>query len=271
MPFPGLTGYFRRTTHSIMVKSKANLEIEIKLRVTDVPALRIRLKQLGARVVTPRTYESNTLYDTPKKDLARCGQLIRIRAEQPSSPTARKTRALPTKALLTYKGPPPKSGMTLRQANDEPRGKSRYKVREEIEIAVSDGEQMRRILGALGLCPLFRYEKFRTTYAISPGAGSTRRRQSAAFGAPATWSPPEKSVRRVKIEVDVTPIGTFLELEASPSSINRVARLLGYSQSDYISQTYGALYIAHSRLHGYKPTDMLFPPTKKMHERALFP
>ncbi len=250
-----------------MVKSKANLEIEIKLRVTDVPALRIRLKQLGARVVTPRTYESNTLYDTPKKDLARRGQLIRIRANQLSSPTARKTRALPTKALFTYKGPPPKSGMTIRQANDEPRGKSRYKVREEIEIAVSDGEQMRRILGALGLCPLFRYEKFRTTYAISPGAGATFTLNSSSEA----WSPPEKSVRRLKIEVDETPIGTFLELEGSPSSIDRVARLLGYSQSDYISQTYGALYIAHSRLHGYKPTDMLFPPTKKLHECALFP
>jgi len=74
---------------------KANLEIEIKLRVTDVRALRRRLMQLRARVVTPRTYESNTLYDTPKKDLARRGQLIRIRTEQPSSPTARKNRMLP--------------------------------------------------------------------------------------------------------------------------------------------------------------------------------
>jgi adenylate cyclase class 2 len=237
---------------------KANLEIEIKLRVTDVRALRRRLMQLRARVVTRRTYESNTLYDTPKKDLARRGQLIRIRTEQPSSTTARKNRTLPPKALLTYKGPPPKSGMTIRQANDERRSKSRYKVREEIEIAVSDGEQMGRILGALGLCPLFRYEKFRTTYAISTGVNSRSR-------------PLEKSVRRLKIEVDVTPIGTFLELEGTPSSIDRVARLLGYSHSDYITQTYGALYIAHSRLHGYKPTNMLFPPTEKMHKHALFP
>jgi adenylate cyclase, class 2 len=232
-----------------MSTRKANLEIEIKLRVRDVPALRRRLKQLRARVITPCTYESNTLYDTPKKDLARRGQLIRIRTEQPSSTTARKNSTLAPKALLTYKGPPPKSGMTIRQANDERRSKSRYKVREEIEIVVSDGEPMRRILGALGLCPLFRYEKFRTTYAISMGASSRS-------------SPLEKNVRHLKIEVDVTPIGTFLELEGTPSSIDRVARLLGYSQSDYITQTYGALYIAHSRLHGYKPTNMLFPPTK---------
>jgi len=254
-----------------MVTSKANLEIEIKLRVTDVPALRRRLKHLRARVVTPRTYEFNTLYDTPTRDLARHGQLIRLRTEQPGLPIARKTRTLPTKTLLTYKGPPPKSGMTIQQANDEPRSKRRYKVREEIEIAVSNGERVRRILGALGLCPLFRYEKIRTTYSISPGAGSTRRRRSAGVGASATWSPPEKSTRNLKIEVDETPIGTFLELEGSPSSIDRVAWLLGYSHSDYITQTYGALYVAHSRLHGYKPTNMLFPTTKKLHERTLFP
>lgn len=229
-----------------MVASKAHLETEIKLRVTDVPALRRRLKQIRARVVTPRTYESNALYDTPKKDLARRGQLIRIRTVQLISPSARKIRTLPTKVLLTYKGPPPKSGMTIRQATDEPRSKSRYKVREEIEIVISDGEQMRRILGALGLCPLFRYEKFRTTYTIP-------------------------TIRHLKIEVDETPIGTFVELEGSPPSIDRVAKLLGYGHSDYITQTYGALYIAHSRLHGHKPTNMLFPPTKKLHEHTLFP
>jgi adenylate cyclase class 2 len=229
-----------------MVTSKANLEIEIKLRVTDVPALRRRLKQLRARVITLRTYESNTLYDTPKKDLARRGQLIRIRTKQPSSPTARKTRALQTKAILTYKGPAPKSEMPIKHANDRPRSQSRYKVREEIEIAISDGEQTRRILCSFGLSPLFRYEKFRTTYTIPP-------------------------IRHLKIEVDETPIGAFLELEGSPSSIDRVARLLGYTRSDYITQTYGALYIAHSRLHGYQPTNMLFPPTKKLHEHTLFP
>ena len=64
---------------------KSNQEIEIKLRVTDVPTLRRRLKQLKARQITPRTHELNTLYDTPKKKLSRHGQIIRIRVERPSS------------------------------------------------------------------------------------------------------------------------------------------------------------------------------------------
>src|SRR5579863_9199277 len=56
-------------------------EIEIKLRVPDAAALRSRLKRLRAREITPRTYESNTLFDTPQQFLRRRGKLIRIRVE----------------------------------------------------------------------------------------------------------------------------------------------------------------------------------------------
>jgi adenylate cyclase class 2 len=119
-----------------------------------------------------------------------------------------------------------------------PQNNARHKVREEAEITISDPERMSRILSALGLRPLFRYEKFRTTYALP-------------------------APRNLKIEFDETPIGTFLELEGSPSAIDRVAKLLGYAPSDYITRSYGALYIAHSRLHRYHPTRMVFPRTKK--------
>jgi adenylate cyclase class 2 len=221
-----------------MLGIHSNQEVEIKLLVTDVPALRRRLKQLRAREICSRTHESNTLYDTRKKDLARRSQLVRIRVEQPSSHTGRKGRTRPSKAILTYKGPPQGARGGL-PATGKSGKKGRYKVREEVEVAVFDGEQMRRILRALGLRPLFRYEKFRTTYAL-PG------------------------VRALKIEFDETPIGAFLELEGTPSAIDRVAGLLGYARSGYITQTYGSLYIAHCRGQGYKPTGMLFPTTKKL-------
>src|SRR5258706_561472 len=112
------------------------------------------------------------------------------------------------------------------------------KSNQEIETEISDAEQMRRILSALSLRPSFRYEKFRTTYVL-------------------------KDLHNLKIELDETPIGTFLELEGSPSAINRAAKLLGYIPSQYITQTYGALYIADSRRHGLKPANMLFSLTKK--------
>jgi adenylate cyclase, class 2 len=220
-------------------------EVEIKLRVADVAALRRCLKQLRAQESCARTYESNTLYDTPKKDLARRGRLLRIRIERLGSRGVRKDRKRVVRSILTYKGPP----QSLRHAPDMPRilrMAGRYKIREEIEVAVADGEQMRLILIALGLRPLFRYEKIRTTYTL-PG------------------------IRDLKIDFDETPIGMFLELEGTPSAIDRAAKLLGYARTDYIKKTYGALYIAACRSRGGKPTNMLFTPTKKVPSITLFP
>jgi adenylate cyclase class 2 len=218
------------------MKSKSNHETEIKLRVTDIPALRRRLRQLKARQISPRTHELNNLYDTPTRKLAGQGQMIRIRSEQPALRASRKQRPLSAEAKLTYKGPA--SGKRNQSSATHRRRKSRYKVRKELELSVSDHDQMRQILSALGLRPAFRYEKFRTTYAL-------------------------KSLRNLKIEFDETPIGTFLELEGSPSAINRAAELLGYVHSQYITQTYGDLYIAHMRRQGRRPSDMLFSATKK--------
>src|ERR1035437_6425496 len=219
-----------------MPGSSSNQEVEIKLRVTDVAALQRCLKQLRALESCPRTYESNTLYDTLKKDLARRRQLIRIRIERPSSHGGGKDRLRAVKSTLTYKGP----SQSLRGARTtlgKLRKARRYKIREEIEVVVADGEQLRLILIALGLRPLFRYEKFRTTYTL-PG------------------------IRDLKIEFDETPIGTFLELEGAPLAIDRAAKLLGYTRADYITKTYGALWLVGCRLRGHKPADMLFMPTK---------
>ncbi len=86
---------------------------------------------------------------------------------------------------------------------------------------------------------MFHYEKFRTTYAL-PG------------------------VHGLKIDLDETPVGTYLELEGSVAGIDRAACRLGYGRKDYITETYGSLYLAACRRRGQKPGDMLFPPTKKL-------
>jgi adenylate cyclase class 2 len=204
-----------------MASIPKNQEVEIKLQVTNIGALRRRLKQLQARMDVPRTYESNILYDTPKKNLARKGQLIRIRTEQPSPSSNRTKSVRPAAFILTYKGPARCS-----------KTQKRYKVREEVEVNVS-GEGIIQILTALGLRPIFQYEKFRTTYTL-PG------------------------IRNLKIELDETPIGIFLELEGAPSQIDRAAKLLGYVRQDYITATYGGLYLEDCRRQGQKPGDLLF-------------
>ena len=215
----------------VMPEKTSRSEVEVKLRVADLPAIARRLKQLNARQLCPRQHESNTLYDSPNKALARRGQLIRIRIERPAPRGGRVTKQSPGRSVLTYKGP-----------SDSPRGQQpgsprRYKVRREYEVTLGDGEQMSHILAELHLRPAFRYEKFRTTYTLP-------------------------RLSNLKVELDETPIGVFLELEGPPPAIDRAARLLGYTQLDYIVQSYGSIYLAVCRRQGIKPADMLFTVKK---------
>jgi adenylate cyclase class 2 len=220
-----------------MPKTAHREEIEIKLRVEDIGALRTRLKRLRARQISPRTYESNTLFDTLRHDLRRRGQLVRLRIEQPASSFAKRRPNENVSAVLTYKGPPP-SSRGARNVGGNSKILGHFKIKEEAEVSFTATYEMDRILRALGLFPVFRYEKFRTTYALS-------------------------GVRGLKVELDETPIGTYLELEGPPPAIDRGARLLRYGRDDYMTDTYGSLYLADCARRGRKPGDMLFPPTKK--------
>jgi adenylate cyclase, class 2 len=213
-------------------------EIEIKLRVRDLASLRSRLEHLRAREISPRTHESNTLYDTPQNDLRRRGQLMRIRIEHLASSLGKRRLNETAAVVLTYKGPAPLSRNT-QKTSGKARIRRHFKIKDEAEVPVAGADQLARILRALGLHPVFRYEKFRTTYTL-PG------------------------VRRLKIEVDETPVGIYLELEGPVAGIDRGARLLGYGRQDYLKDTYGSLYLADCRRRGHKPGDMLFPPTKKL-------
>jgi adenylate cyclase, class 2 len=220
-----------------MPKTAHRQEIEVKLRVSGIAAIRACLKRLRAAEISPRTYESNTLYDTPQSDLRRRGQLIRIRTEQPASRYGKKS-AVAGAAILTYKGPPIRSRGGTKTRGDA-RNRSHFKIREEAEVSLSGPDELARIFRALGLRPMFRYEKFRTTYAL-PG------------------------VRGLKVELDETPVGTYLELEGPVAAIDRGARLLGYRRADYLKDSYGSLYLAACRKRCLKPGNMLFPATKKL-------
>jgi adenylate cyclase, class 2 len=110
---------------------------------------------------------------------------------------------------------------------------SRYKKRREIEFELPYSAPIAPILIQLGYHPVFRYEKFRTEYAKRSNLG--------------------------KILVDETPIGNYLELEGSPRWIDRTAQQLGFSKADYITRSYGYLYLAYCRERRIRPKDMLFP------------
>ncbi len=129
------------------------------------------------------------------------------------------------RALVTYKG---------RQAAGQ-----RYKVRQEIEFSVSDPAKLRAALEALGFRPWFRYEKYRTSYRLPRLPG-------------------------LAVELDETPIGTFLELEGTPGAIDRAAGLLGYQPGEYLVATYHDLFLAAGRKLGLRRDAMLFPSSRSV-------
>jgi len=108
---------------------------------------------------------------------------------------------------------------------------SKHKSREELEVSASDAHILAAILARLGFERVFRYEKYRTEF----GRGRTG-----------------------VVTLDETPIGTYLELEGEPAWIDRTARLLGFSEADYITLSYGQLYLDWCAREGCKAGDMVF-------------
>ena len=181
------------------------LEVEIKIAITDLAAIRTRIAVLGFRVHKRRALEINTIFDTPGFALRRNGKLIRI-------------RTIGRRKILTYKAP------------GQP---GKHKSREEIELSLSDAMAMREVFSRLGYGEVFRYEKYRAEFE----------------------KPDEKGI----VTIDETPIGNFLELEGDPAWIDRTAALLGYCEADYITNSYGGLYLAHRKRNRRAPKDMVFP------------
>ena len=140
-------------------------ETEIKLRITDLKELRTRLKVLGARIVGRgggAVHEWNVLFDTPEEDLRQHGQLLRIRTETGGLAVANVAGARINESLVTFKRPIDGDDSW----RDEEGRQRRHKVREEIELEVSDAASLTKIFEGLGMRGWFRYEKFRTTYQL---------------------------------------------------------------------------------------------------------
>jgi adenylate cyclase class 2 len=215
-------------------------EIEIKLRITDQKTLKNALKRLGARPVgggPGRVHEWNVLFDTPQGNLANRGQLLRIRTETPEPSAKKGQQESRQRILLTFKRPVVEATSAAGTSQEN----HRHKVREEFEIEVSDSTVLTRIFEGLGMRGWFRYEKRRTTF-----------RLPVEFG----WA------KGLLIELDETPIGTFVELEGPPAAIDRAAQELGFVPRDYILQNYLGLYVEECRRLGQEPGDMLFAAKK---------
>jgi adenylate cyclase class 2 len=125
------------------------IETEIKFRVTDLAALAAQLQSAGFRLETPRSFESNVLYDTPDRQLRARTEILRIRSYA--------GRWTLTFKRLPQSGPRPDSAET------------RHKHRIETETTVADGQALAEVFLSLGLVAAFRYEKWRTEWSDGEG------------------------------------------------------------------------------------------------------
>jgi adenylate cyclase class 2 len=120
-------------------------EIELKFPVVDMRALRNAAVELGFTLVTERTFESNTLYDSADRTLRSRKQILRLR---------------------TYGG---RCTVTHKRQSGSGDGDLRYKTRIETESVVEDCSALDEVFKQLGYAPVFRYEKYRTEWELGPG------------------------------------------------------------------------------------------------------
>jgi len=117
----------------------STLEVEVKLLVKDAAGIPSRMAALGARLLHPREFEDNHLYDFPDRGLLKQGGMLRVRT------TGRG-------ALLTYK--------------DRARTEDGVKIREEVEtnLAPAEAGPLCETFRRIGMEVIFRYQKYRTTW-----------------------------------------------------------------------------------------------------------
>ncbi len=122
-----------------------SLETEVKICVRNRASLEQHLLDAGFRLVTPSTFERNTLYDTADRTLRAQHQILRVRqyGEQ---------------WVVTHKRMP-----------EQDATQQIHKQRIETETKVEDGDAIASIFTMLGYQPTFVYEKWRSEYADAVG------------------------------------------------------------------------------------------------------
>jgi adenylate cyclase class 2 len=121
------------------------VETEIKFRVADLAVLAQRLEAAGFRLGTPRSFESNVLYDTPDRQMRTRTEILRIRS---------------------YAG---RWTLTHKRLPDSGPGEDTHKHRIETETELADGNALAEVFLSLGLVAAFRYEKWRTEWQDGEG------------------------------------------------------------------------------------------------------
>ena len=221
-----------------------NAEIELKFPIVDLTYLQSRLPGLGFRLDTHRTFEQNTLYDTPDRTLRVLRQILRL-------------RRYGTVWTLTHKRLPASC------AEGDP---ARYKIRLETETSVEDGPAMAAVFEQLVYAPFFRYEKFRTEWSQTTPVIQGPLFADAALAAEISTPAP-----RCHLVIDETPIGNYAELEGPPAWIDDTLDRLGVDPATCITDSYGRLFLAWKERTGSPAEHLTFDEIRAAQSTRLEP
>jgi adenylate cyclase, class 2 len=108
----------------------------------------------------------------------------------------------------------------------------RHKIREEHEFQASDFKAALAVFTGLGYREAFRYEKYRTEFAREGEYGHAM--------------------------LDETPAGNFMELEGPARWIDRTAKAFGFTDADYVLESYSRLWDTWLEEHAMERRDMRF-------------
>ncbi len=177
------------------------LEREAKFQVESHGEIRERLASGGAQRLGC-VLETNVIFDRPDGSLRGKGIGLRIRTTKDVETSERLT-------TMTLKGP----------VTPGP-----FKLREELEIEVSDLDTAVTMLEGLGFVRILQYQKRRESWRLDD----------------------------CRVELDEPPhIGLFVEIEGpSDTAIEDARRVLGLEQSPHIRGSYPAMLMSYCKEHG---------------------
>ena len=169
------------------------IEIEAKLKVDSHKQVIKRLKKLGAEFLSEHI-QKDQYFDDVRQTLTKTDRGIRLRRQKSGNEE---------KIFLTYKGA---------------REKDRFKKRQEIEMEITDGDSVEKLLSAIGYEKAIVFEKKRRVYRLGG----------------------------CEVALDELPLlGSFVEIEGPDGEkIADVQKNLGLSNLPSIKESYAGLMAA---------------------------
>jgi len=108
---------------------------------------------------------------------------------------------------------------------------ARAKVRDETEVRVASAAHLAAILDKLGFRTIYMYEKYRTVFELDGAV----------------------------VDLDETPMGCFVEVEAAAGLLDQVVAALGAGPDQALTDDYRTLYRSWLEERGLPYGDMVFP------------